>query len=164
MSFGYGVVEERQGIATIHKALDLGVTLFDTSDIYGPETNELLVGRALAGRRDEVELATKFGARSLEDESRGPDGRPEYVRRAVDRSLRRLGMDYIDLYYQHRVDPQVPIEETVGAMAELVSAGKVASWACRKPRRIRFAAPMRRIRSARCKASTRCGPVTWSRR
>jgi len=125
MSFGYGSVEEQQSITTIHKALDLGVTLLDTADIYGPETNEQLLGRALVGRRDEVQLATKFGARSLEDPDRAPDGRPEYVLRAVDRSLLRLGMDHIDLYYQHRVDPQVPIEETVGAMAQLVSSGKV---------------------------------------
>ncbi|MGH8901474.1 MAG: aldo/keto reductase [Egibacteraceae bacterium] len=125
MSWAYGSVEERQGIATIQRALDLGVTLLDTADIYGPETNERLVGQALAGRRDEVQLATKFGGWSLEDQDRGPDGRPEYVHRAADRSLRRLGVDHIDLYYQHRVDPQVPIEETVGAMAQLVSAGKV---------------------------------------
>lgn len=125
MSFGYGSVEERQSIATIQRALDLGVTFFDTADVYGPETNERLVGRALAGRRDEVQLATKFGSSSLEDPDRAPDGRPEYVHRAADRSLQRLGTDHIDLYYQHRVDPQVPIEETVGAMAQLVSAGKV---------------------------------------
>ncbi|MGH8929934.1 MAG: aldo/keto reductase [Egibacteraceae bacterium] len=125
MSFAYGSVEEPQGIATIHRALDLGVTFIDTADIYGPETNERLVGQALRGRRDGVELATKFGAYSLEDPDRGSDGRPEYVHRAVDRSLRRLGIDHIDLYYQHRVDRAVPIEETVGAMAELVRLGKV---------------------------------------
>ncbi|MGH3924063.1 MAG: aldo/keto reductase [Egibacteraceae bacterium] len=125
MSWAYGTVEERQGIATIQRALDLGVTFLDTADIYGPETNEQLVGRALAGRRDQVQLATKFGGWSLEEQDRGPDGRPEYVHRAADRSLRRLGVDYIDLYYQHRIDRQVPTEETVGAMAQLVSAGKV---------------------------------------
>ena len=142
MSFAYGSVEEPQGIATIHRALELGVTFVDTADIYGPETNERLVGQALRGRRDDVQLATKFGAYSLEDAGRGPDastasrpesaapaagpdGRPEYVHRAVDRSLRRLGVDHIDLYYQHRVDRAVPIEETVGAMAELVRLGKV---------------------------------------
>jgi aryl-alcohol dehydrogenase-like predicted oxidoreductase len=125
MSFAYGPVDDGQAIATIHRALDLGVTLFDTADIYGPETNEHLVGRALAGRRDEATIATKFGGRSLEIADRVPDGRPDYVHRAADRSLARLGVDHIDLYYQHRVDPQVPIEETVGAMAELVHAGKV---------------------------------------
>jgi aryl-alcohol dehydrogenase-like predicted oxidoreductase len=125
MSFAYGTVDDQQAIATIHRALELGVTFFDTADIYGPETNERLVGRALAGRRDEATIATKFGGRSLEIEGRVADGRPDYVHRAVDRSLGRLGVDHIDLYYQHRVDPQVPIEETVGAMAELVQAGKV---------------------------------------
>ncbi len=125
MSFAYGVADEHQSVATIHRALELGVTFFDTADMYGPETNERLVGRALAGRRDEVTLATKFGGRSLEDPDRGPDGRPEYVHRAADRSLERLGVDHIDLYYLHRSDPSVPIEDTVGAMAELVSAGKV---------------------------------------
>jgi aryl-alcohol dehydrogenase-like predicted oxidoreductase len=124
MSFAYGSVADEQGIATIHRALEGGVTFLDTADIYGPEDNERLVGRAIAGRRDEVQLATKFGARSLESD-RAPDGRPEYVRRAIDRSLHRLGVDHVDLYYQHRIDPEVPIEETTGAMAELVSAGKV---------------------------------------
>lgn len=124
MSWAYGSVEDAQGVATIHRALDLGVTLLDTADIYGPETNERLVGRAIAGRREQVQLATKFGGRSLEGD-RAPDGRPEYVGRAADRSLRRLDVDHIDLYYQHRIDPQVPVEETVGAMAELVAAGKV---------------------------------------
>jgi aryl-alcohol dehydrogenase-like predicted oxidoreductase len=125
MTWAYGAPDEERGIATIHRALELGVTLLDTADIYGPETNELLVARALAGRRDGVQIATKFGSYSLEDPSRAPDGRPDYVHRAVDRSLDRLGVDHIDLYYQHRIDPQVPVEETVGAMAELVAAGKV---------------------------------------
>jgi aryl-alcohol dehydrogenase-like predicted oxidoreductase len=126
MSFAYATADdEPRSVATIHRALDLGVTFLDTADIYGPEANERLVGRAIAARRDEVQLATKFGARSLELDGRAPDGRPEYVRRACDASLGRLGVDVIDLYYQHRVDPQVPIEETVGAMAALVQAGKV---------------------------------------
>jgi aryl-alcohol dehydrogenase-like predicted oxidoreductase len=125
MSFGYGAVDEARAIATIDRALELGVTFLDTSDHYGPTTNEELLGRALAGRRDEVELATKFGTYSPDAPPRVPDGRPEHVRRALDASLRRLGVDHIDLYYQHRVDPEVPIEETVGAMAELVAAGKV---------------------------------------
>ena len=126
MSEFYGTPDEQGGIETIHRALDLGVTFFDTADMYGPFTNERLVGRALAGRRDEVVLATKFGNKRGEDGARlGIDGSPGYVRQACDASLERLGVDHIDLYYQHRVDPTVPIEETVGAMAELVAAGKV---------------------------------------
>jgi aryl-alcohol dehydrogenase-like predicted oxidoreductase len=126
MSWAYGAAAERdRAFATLDRALDAGVTLFDTADLYGPRTNEELLGAWLVGRRDRVEVATKFGARSLEIEGRAPDGRPEYVPRACDASLSRLGIDTIDLYYQHRVDPQVPIEETVGAMAELVTAGKV---------------------------------------
>lgn len=126
MSDFYGPRDEGESIATIHRAMDLGVTFFDTADIYGPHTNEVLVGKALAGRRDKVVVATKFGVlRNAQGEFLGLDGRPEYVRAACDASLKRLGMDHIDLYYQHRVDPAVPIEETVGAMAELVRAGKV---------------------------------------
>lgn len=126
MSEFYGTADEQSAIATIHRALDLGVTLFDTADMYGPFTNERLVGRALAGHRDEVQIATKFGNERATDGTRlGINGRPEYVRAACDASLERLGVEVIDLYYQHRVDPQVPIEETVGAMAELVAAGKV---------------------------------------
>jgi len=126
MSEFYGTADEQTGIATIHRALDLGVTFLDTADMYGPFTNEQLVGKAVAGRRDEVQLATKFGNERRPDGSRvGINGRPEYVRSACDASLQRLGVDHIDLYYQHRVDPTVPIEETVGAMAELVEAGKV---------------------------------------
>jgi aryl-alcohol dehydrogenase-like predicted oxidoreductase len=116
---------DTDSIATIHRALDLGVTLLDTADMYGPFTNERLVGRAIADRRDEVVLATKFGNVVDPDGTRRIDGSPEYVRRAADASLERLGVDHIDLYYQHRVDKSVPIEETVGAMAELVTAGKV---------------------------------------
>ena len=126
MSDFYGPASEDEAIATIHQALDRGVTLIDTADVYGPFTNERLVGRALAGRRDGVVLATKFGNVRTEDgQWKGLNGRPEYVRQACDASLKRLGVDHIDLYYQHRVDPQVPIEETVGAMADLVKAGKV---------------------------------------
>jgi aryl-alcohol dehydrogenase-like predicted oxidoreductase len=127
MSEFYGTADEAEAIATIHHALDLGVTLLDTADIYGPHTNEQLVGQAIADRRDEVVLATKFGiVRDPENPAaRGVNGRPEYVIRSCDASLRRLGVDHIDLYYQHRVDPGVPIEETVGAMATLVDAGKV---------------------------------------
>ncbi|MET4225691.1 aldo/keto reductase [Oerskovia enterophila] len=127
---GEGSATDETSIATIHRALDLGVTLLDTADMYGPHTNERLVGRALRSSgvaRDDVVVATKFGiARAGASASdRTIDGRPEYVRQAVDGSLQRLGLDHIDLYYQHRVDPQVPIEDTVGAMAELVQEGKV---------------------------------------
>jgi aryl-alcohol dehydrogenase-like predicted oxidoreductase len=127
MSEFYGERDDDESIATIHRALELGVTLLDTADVYGPHTNEALVGRAIADRRDEVVLATKFGiVRDPENPmSRGINGRPEYVKQACDASLRRLGVDHVDLYYQHRVDPQTPIEETVGAMSELVEAGKV---------------------------------------
>jgi aryl-alcohol dehydrogenase-like predicted oxidoreductase len=124
MTWAYGAAEEADGIATIARALDLGVTLFDTAEVYGPFTNEELVGRALAGHRDEVMIATKFGF-DFEGPTRGVDGSPANARRVAEESLRRLGTDHIDLYYQHRVDPDVPIEETVGAMGELVEAGKV---------------------------------------
>jgi aryl-alcohol dehydrogenase-like predicted oxidoreductase len=126
MSEFYGTTDEDESIATIHRAVELGITFLDTADIYGPFTNEKLVGKAVADRRDEVVLATKFGNERREDGSWvGVNGKPEYVRSACDASLRRLGVDHIDLYYQHRVDPEVPIEETVGAMKELVEAGKV---------------------------------------
>src|ERR1700712_3045033 len=126
MSEFYGTPDEQGGLDTIRRALDLGVTFLDTADMYGPFTNELLVGRAIADRRDEVQLATKFGNKRGENGERlGIDGSPEYVRSACDASLQRLGVDHIDLYYQHRVDQSVPIEETVGAMKDLVDAGKV---------------------------------------
>src|SRR4051795_5188070 len=126
MSEFYGSADEDEATAVIHRALDLGCTFLDTADMYGPFTNEQLVGKAIAGRRDEVLLATKFGNERRPDGSRvGVNGKPDYVRAACDASLQRLGVDVIDLYYQHRVDPTVPIEETVGAMASLVEAGKV---------------------------------------
>ena len=126
MSEFYGSSDEDEAIATILRALDLGVTFLDTADMYGPFTNEKLVGRAIASRRDEVVLATKFGNQRGEDGSfLGINGKPDYVRAACDASLQRLGVEHIDLYYQHRVDKSVPIEETVGAMAELVEQGKV---------------------------------------
>jgi aryl-alcohol dehydrogenase-like predicted oxidoreductase len=126
MSDFYGPASEDEAIATIHQALERGATFLDTADIYGPFTNEVLVGRALRGRRDGVVLATKFGnVRAADGKFLGINGRPEYVRQACDASLKRLGVDHIDLYYQHRVDRETPIEETVGAMAELVRAGKV---------------------------------------
>ncbi len=130
MSEFYGATDEETSKATIRRALDLGVTFLDTADMYGHGDNESLVGNAVKGRREEVFLATKFGivrgdGGSLYDESRRIDGSPEYVKKACDASLQRLGMEYIDLYYQHRVDASTPIEETVGAMAELVEEGKV---------------------------------------
>jgi aryl-alcohol dehydrogenase-like predicted oxidoreductase len=126
MSEFYGSGDEDEAVATIHRALELGVTFLDTADMYGPFTNERLVGRAIAGRRDRVELATKFGnVRGENGERLGIRGDAEYVRKACDASLERLGVDHIDLYYQHRVDKDTEIEETVGAMAELVEAGKV---------------------------------------
>jgi aryl-alcohol dehydrogenase-like predicted oxidoreductase len=123
MTWAYGGVDERQAVTTINRALDLGVTLVDTADMYGPETGERVVGKAIRDRRDQVVLATKFGF-AFGEPDRVVDGRPEYVARACDASLERLGVEHIDLYYQHRVDPDTPIE-TVGAMAELVDAGKV---------------------------------------
>jgi len=126
MSDFYGQRNETESVATIHRALELGVTLLDTADMYGPFTNEKLVGMAIKGKRKNVIVATKFGiVRTSDPNYRGVCGRPEYVRSACDASLMRLGLDHIDLYYQHRVDPDVQIEETVGAMADLVTAGKV---------------------------------------
>ena len=126
MSAFYGPRDDRESTATIHRALELGVTLLDTSDMYGPHTNERLVGAAIADRREQAVVATKFGITVDADGKRGVNGTPEYVRASCDASLMRLGIDHIDLYYLHRVDPDTPIEETVGAMADLVAAGKVS--------------------------------------
>jgi len=127
MTWAYGKGDEQSGLETIHRAIELGITFLDTAEVYGPHTNEELVGRAIAGRRDEFEIATKFGFVINPDRpsDRATDGSPENVRRACEGSLRRLRTDHIDLFYQHRVDPHVPIEETVGAMAELIDEGKV---------------------------------------
>jgi aryl-alcohol dehydrogenase-like predicted oxidoreductase len=130
MSYAYGPIDDDESAATINRALELGVNFLDTSDIYGPHTNEKLVGSTIGGRRDEVVLATKFGivVNPGDPRPRGISGRPEYVREACEASLGRLGTDHIDLYYQHRIDPQTPIEETVGALAELIEAGKVRHY------------------------------------
>ncbi len=126
MSDFYAGRDDAESVATLHRAMELGVTLFDTADMYGPHTNEELLGRAVKGRRDGLVIATKFGIRrSADTTTRTIDGTPDYVRQAAEASLKRLGVDHIDLYYQHRVDPKTPIEDTVGAMADLVTAGKV---------------------------------------
>ncbi len=125
MSYAYGNSDEKESIAVIHRAIELGITLLDTAEVYGPFTNEQLVGRALQGRRDQVVIATKFGFDISGGTRQGLNSKPDHVRKVCDESLKRLGTDYIDLFYQHRVDPAVPIEETVGAMAELVQQGKV---------------------------------------
>src|SRR5436305_14870421 len=130
MSFVYGGQPEAEAIATLHRAVEIGVNFFDTAEVYGPYENEILLGKALRSVRDKVTIATKFGFKILEegtgmDRMAGVDSRPEHVKAVAEASLKRLGTDVIDLYYQHRVDPEVPIEDTVGAMAELVDAGKV---------------------------------------
>ena len=161
MSEFYGTGDDAESVATIHLALERGITLLDTADMYGPFTNEVLVGRAIRGRRDQVFLATKFGfVRDPADPSkRSISGRPEYVRAACDASLKRLGVEHIDLYYQHRVDPQVPIEETVGAMAQLVEAGKVRYLGLSEagPRTLERAAPVHPIAALQSEFSL------WSR-
>ncbi len=162
MSYAYGPADRAESIATIHRALDLGVTFLDTADMYAAGENEKLVGEAIAGRRDEVVLATKFGV--LVDPDTlwpiGVNGSPDYVRAAIDRSLTRLGVDHIDLYYQHRPDPSVPVEETVGAMAELVAAGKARHLGLSEASAATIAARPRCTRSPRCKPSGRCSAAT----
>ena len=155
MSQSYGPGDDQESVATIHRALDLGMTFLDTADVYGPYTNERLVGRAIAGRRDEVVLATKFGNQRLDDGRRVVNGKPDYVRQACDASLERLGVDHIDLYYQHRVDRSVPVEDTWGAMAELVQAGKVRALG------ISEAAPAT-VRRAHAVHPVSAGQYEWS--
>lgn len=166
MSDFYGTTDDAESSATIDRAVELGVTFFDTADMYGPHTNEILVGKALGPVRDQVVIATKFGI--VRDPAnpalRGISGAPDYVRASCDASLQRLGLDVIDLYYQHRVDKSVPIEETVGAMGELVTAGKVrhiglSEASAQTIRRAHAVHPL-----APCRRSTRCGRGTWRRR
>ena len=162
MSEFYGTPDERESIATIHRALDLGVNFLDTADMYGCGENERLVGQAIRRRRDEVVIATKFGnVRDDQGAFLGVNGRPEYVRECCDASLQRLGVGHIDLYYQHRVDPGVPIEETVGAMAELVAAGKVRYLGLSEaaPATLRRAAMMHPISALQTEYSLWCRDV-----
>ena len=163
MSDLYGPADETNNLSVLNAALDIGINFLDTADVYGSGANELLLGKILKTRRKDVVLATKFGnVRGHDGAFLGIDGTPEYVLAACDASLKRLGVDYIDLYYQHRVDPRVAIEETVGAMAKLVKAGKVCHLGCRRLRRKPSAAPRKCIRSQRCRASTHCGLAIWS--
>jgi aryl-alcohol dehydrogenase-like predicted oxidoreductase len=166
MSDFYGERHDEESIATIHRALDLGLTFFDTADMYGPHTNEQLLGRALRGHREHVIIATKFGI--LRDPARpdyrGISGKPDYVHKACEDSLRRLGVDVVDLYYQHRVDPETPIEDTIGAMAELVRKGKVRYLICPKQARRRSGARMPFIRSRHYNRNTPSGRAILKRR
>jgi aryl-alcohol dehydrogenase-like predicted oxidoreductase len=160
MSFAYGSVDNAESLATLERALELGVNFLDTADIYGPHTNERLLGQFLKGRRDEVFLATKFGITLGSDPAaRGTDGRPEYVRAACDASLQRLGTDHVELYYQHRVDAATPIEDTVGAMADLVRAGKVRYLGLSEP----SAATLRRAHSVHPITAVQSEYSLWTR-
>ncbi|MCA1405687.1 aldo/keto reductase [Ensifer sp. IC3342] len=164
MSFAYGEADEQESIRTLHRAVELGVTFFDTAEVYGPYENEKLLGRALKDRRDRVTIATKFGFRiepgkPAAEAIKGVDGRPENARAVAEASLKRLGTDVIDLYYQHRVDPNVPIEETVGAMAELVREGKVRALGLSEA----SAATIRRAHAVHPIAAVQSEYSLWSR-
>jgi aryl-alcohol dehydrogenase-like predicted oxidoreductase len=164
MSDFHGPAEDTASIAVIHRALELGINFFDTANMYGVGAKETLVGRALRDRRDRAIVATKFGnVRASDGRFLGINGRRDYVREACDASLRRLGVDVIDLYYQHRVDADTPIEDTVGAMADLVKAGKVRYLGCRRQRRRRFAVHTRYTPSPRCRRSSPSGRVSPKR-
>ena len=158
MSQAAAVPDDAESIATIHRALELGLTFFDTAEVYGPFKNEELLGQALKGRRrDQVVIATKFGFRIEDGKIAGRNSRPEHIREVVEASLRRLGTDHIDLLYQHRVDPEVPIEDVVGTVADLIQQGKVRYIGLSKAGARLFVAPTKFIRSQPCKASTRSG-------
>ncbi|RUZ72032.1 aldo/keto reductase, partial [Mesorhizobium sp. M7A.F.Ca.US.003.02.2.1] len=164
MSFAYGGQAEADAIATLHRAIDIGVNFFDTAEVYGPFENEILLGKALKSARDKVTIATKFGFRILEegtglDRMAGVDSRPEHVKAVAEASLKRLGTDVIDLYYQHRVDPNVPIEDTVGAMAELVREGKVRALGLSEA----SAATIRRAHAVHPIAAVKREYSLWSR-
>lgn len=143
MSQSYGSFDDAESIATLHRAIELGVTFLDTAEVYGPFTNEELLGRALKNRWHEVVIATKFGMDIREGKMSGTNSRPEHIRAVAEACLRRLGTDHIDLFYQHRVDPAVPIEDVAGAIGELIAEGKVRFSGSRRPAPIRSAAPMR---------------------
>lgn len=165
MSFAYGGAEESQAINTIHAAVDMGVTFLDSAEVYGPFDNEVLVGKAIKGIRDKVQIATKFGFRILPtgqglERMAGVDSRPEHIRESVEGSLKRLNIETIDLLYQHRVDPAVPVEDVVGTMADLVKEGKFVISDCRKSHPRRCAGPARCIRLPPCRRNTRCGPAS----
>ncbi len=164
MSFAYGEADERESIRTLHRAVELGVTFFDTAEVYGPYENEKLLGRALKDRRDQVVIATKFGfliepGKPAAEAIKGVDGRPENAKAVAEASLKRLGIDVIDLYYQHRIDPNVPIEETVGAMAELVKSGKVRAIGLSEA----SAATIRRAHAVHPIAAVQSEYSLWSR-
>ncbi len=162
--YNIGQGSDAESIRTIHRALELGVTHIDTAEIYGPYLNEELVGRAINGRRDQVVLATKFGLVSHSGDGPGAiDSSPANIRTAIEGSLKRLDVDHVDLYYQHRVDPNIPIEDTIGAVAELVAEGKVATSVYPKLESTRSAAPTLCTRSPHCRPNTPYGPATWKR-
>ncbi len=165
MSFAYGGAETSQAINTIHAAMDMGVTFLDTAEVYGPFDNEVLVGKAIKGFRDKVQIATKFGFRILPtgqglERMAGVDSRPAHIRESVEGSLKRLNVETINLLYQHRVDPAVPVEEVVGTMADLVKRVKFAISVCRKYLLRRCAGPARYIRSLPCRRNIRYGAAS----